>query len=235
MKILVCDDEQAVCTELVQLLLGYAGEKGIAIEAEAVYSGMDAERRLKSVEYDLLFLDIEMKNMDGVSLGCRIRDEYKNYTLQIIFISAKQNYAMQLFQVRPFDFMIKPVTKEYLFHKMDLFMRIYRSLEALFTYHKKGSIHQCKVKNILYFESTGKKVIIHLTDRNDEFYAPLKEISRSLEGQKFFCCHKSYLVQFENVRDFYPDHLILVNGERLGISQSKRRHVREIIKNWGMG
>lgn len=235
MKILVCDDEPAVCGELVQMLLQYAQEHGAVMEAEAVYFAMEAEALLQAAQYDLLILDIEMEGQNGVSLGKKIREEYKDHALQIIYISAKQDYAMQLFQVRPFDFLIKPIAKEYFFHKMDRFLEVQGSLEALYTYQKNGRIHQCKVKNILYFESQGKKKIIHMLDGNDEFYAPMREVCESLPDQRFFYCHKSFLVKYENVRDFYPEYLILVNGERLEISQSKRRQVREIVRKWGMG
>ena len=233
MKILVCDDEQMFCDDLVHMLREYAEVKGFAIEVESVCSGIEAENRLKAAEYDLLFLDIEMKGLNGVILGKKIREEYQDYLLQIIYISSKQEYAMQLFRVRPFAFLIKPVLKERLFCVMDEFMRVREKQEELFIYRKKGSLHQCRVKNILYFESQEKKIIIHMLQGTDEFYAPLKEVSKSLADFHFFRCHHSFLVKYENVQAFYADHLILVNGERLEISQGKRSQVRDLMLKWG--
>ena len=229
MKILVCDDEQAVCDEFAQVLLEYAEEKSIAIDVDAVYSGKEAEDMLQADEYDLLFLDIEMEGLDGLGLGVKIREVFHDQTVQIIYISARQEYAMQLFQVRPFHFFMKPVTRKDLFHMMDKFMEVRQDLEVLYTYQKKGSIQQCKVKNILYFESLGKKTIIHMLNGKDEFYATLKEVSEDLSGCHFFFCHQSFLAKFENVQAFYPEYLILVNGERLEISQGKRRQVRDLV------
>lgn len=50
--------------------------------------------------------------MNGVKIGKKIRDGMQNETIQLVYISAAEGYAMELFEVRPFDLLIKPISKE---------------------------------------------------------------------------------------------------------------------------
>ncbi len=59
---------------------------------------------------DLLFLDIKFEDgMDGIAVGKELRADLKNEITQIVYISGLESYAMQLFQNRPMDFLLKPV------------------------------------------------------------------------------------------------------------------------------
>ena len=60
----------------------------------------------------MLFLDIELITTDGIQVGKFIREELKNLETTIIYISSKSSYAMQLFQVQPLGFLIKPLEVE---------------------------------------------------------------------------------------------------------------------------
>ena len=109
-RIGICDDEIGTCTQLEGFILKYLKERCIEHEIEIFYSGetlckyMEDEKR-----FDLLFLDIEFDTIDGIQVGKYIRDILKDEIMDIIFISSKSHYAMQLFACRPIDFMIKPI------------------------------------------------------------------------------------------------------------------------------
>ena len=70
--------------------------------------------------------------------------------------------------------------------------------------------------------------------KEDEFYAPLKDIYEELKVKKFFYCHKSILVNYDRVAEFRYDRLVLDNGKELEISQSKRKEVRRLSGEMGM-
>ena len=86
------------------------------------------ERLQSSMGYHLIFLDIEFPNMNGVDLGKKIRGRIGDIRTQIGFISAKDSYAMELFSVHPFDFIIKPVSKELGHHYDDVIETILMSM-----------------------------------------------------------------------------------------------------------
>ncbi len=63
--------------------------------------------------FGLIFLDIEMQYVNGIEAGKIIREKMKDELTKIVYISGSDNYAMELFQVRPLDFLIKPISKDY--------------------------------------------------------------------------------------------------------------------------
>lgn len=122
MRIAVCDDEISTCSEIEQAVLDFAGSRGLQAETEVFYSG---EALFPFVsEYDLIFLDILLFELDGVKLGQKIREELGNERVRIVYISSRESYAMSLFSVRPLDFLIKPVTREKLYGTLDTFLRL---------------------------------------------------------------------------------------------------------------
>lgn len=73
-----------------------------------------------------------------------------------------------------------------------------------------------------------------MLEGSDEYYASLKEIYETIKQHRFFYCHKSLLVNYDAVRVFYTNYLVLVNNETLEISQGRRKEVRNLVRKWGM-
>lgn len=131
----------------------------INIEVETFCSGEDSYQYLKdNRDVAIVVLDIVLKTLNGVIVGKRIRDELKNDMVHIVYISAYQNYAMELFENRPLQFLIKPVTEDKL--KKTLEKRIVLSNKFLESFeYKQGHNTEIElISNILYFESFEKKL-----------------------------------------------------------------------------
>lgn len=104
--IAVCDDDKAVCAEIEDALMEYSKRHCMKINVDVFYSG---ESLLKYMEkgnnFDLLYLDIEMDPVNGVEVGRQMRRVHKNYSIEIVYISANDGYDRQLFEVQPLHFM----------------------------------------------------------------------------------------------------------------------------------
>ena len=81
-------------------------------------------------------------------------------------------------------------------------------------------------KDILYFESSGRKVVLHTTQRAYEFYDKLNNIEESLKDFRFVRIHKAYLVNIDNVESFQYERLALTDGTILSISEKNRPRLR---------
>lgn len=105
-KIAACDDEQAVLVELEQIIEKVCKEIFMDIYVETFSSGTALWHEIKhnGGRYDLIFLDIEMEDMNGIQLSKLIRDDLRDQMTDITFISGKKDYAMELFQVRQPNF-----------------------------------------------------------------------------------------------------------------------------------
>lgn len=234
MKILICDDDVLFGQTLEKHLERYEITENKDFTIRVVNSGEEAWKNLTTESWDVLFLDIEMPLVDGVTIGVRVREQLKNYSLKIVYVSSNSSYAMDLFKINTFDFLIKPVEYHDVSGVLDkLFQCMDRSGE-MYVYQKKGQRVRCRIEDILYFESDLKKTIIVTNDRKDEFYSSLSTVYNDLKDKDFFFCHRSILVNYNRVLEFYYDRLVLDNKEVLEISQAKRKEVRKMICERGM-
>lgn len=234
MKILLCDDNPMFCDELEKGLEKYEITHREVFTIQKVFSGEEALEKLKQEPWDVLFLDIEMPMVNGVEVGVCVREQLKNYSLKIIYVSSQRGYAMELFKVNTFDFLIKPVDYTELEVVIDKILISLNRNGEMYIYRKKGQTVRCKLEDILYFESSLKKTVIVTRHMTDEYYSPLKDIYEELKGKRFFYCHKSILVNYDRVAEFYYDKLVLENGEELEISQAKRKEVRQMLGEMGL-
>ena len=78
---------------------------------DCFFSGEELMGQLheKQEFYHFLLLDIELIKQNGVEVGKHLRDALGDYKIQIIYFFSKTNYAMELFQVQPLDFLVKPL------------------------------------------------------------------------------------------------------------------------------
>ena len=121
-RIAICDDEKSTCAEIESYILMYSKLRFIRNEIEVFYSGEAFCEYVKQGNFfDLLFLDIELPAINGIEVGKFVRTSLGDEKMDIIYISSKINYAMQLFQNRPMDFLVKPVKYSAVEMNMDIF------------------------------------------------------------------------------------------------------------------
>lgn len=104
----IYDDDIEFSLLFEKLLYRYAEENDKEIDVEIFQGGENAALQIAQNEYDILFLDIDLGDVKGFEIGKQIRDELKNNKIQIVYISGDTSYAMELFNTRPFDFVVKP-------------------------------------------------------------------------------------------------------------------------------
>ncbi len=230
-KIAICDDEINVCAEIENYIKRYCAIHAIRIETVVFYTGDRICNYLESEDdVELIFLDIEIPNRNGILVGEYIREGIKNEKIDIVYISSKENYAMQLFKNRPIDFLVKPVGYAQIEKVMDVFVKRIgvkgRTLECIV-----NKVHKrVLVSDIMYLSSEDKKITLHMIqDQTISFYGKLVEVYQRLPQSMFLPIHKSYVVNCEYVEEYTYERVKIVNGEVLGISKVHRKEVRRSL------
>ena len=230
-KIAICDDEQKVCAELESALIEIFDRLNIKAETDVYLTGNELCRQMEAVHYDLIFLDIEFarNEINGVEIGRLIRDAHQNNIVSIVYISWEMKYSMQLFDIRPLNFLIKPLQ----YGKIEQVARTYLKIAGLwsgtFTYKIGHETFKVQIKDIIYLESYDRKLILHLSDgRKEEFYGSLKDAyEEQLKRFDFLFIHASYAVNYDYVASIKYNQLFLSNSKNpLPISQNRRNEVR---------
>ena len=229
----ICDDEQNIGAELERALIDIFGKLNVKFEIDVFYTGDELCRKMEAgVHYDLIFLDIEFakEKINGVEVGRLIRDVWHNYVVSIVFISWKMEYSMQLFDIRPLNFLIKPLQYEKIEQAVNTYLKIAGFMSGEFTYTIGRDAYKVRVKDIIYLESNDRKLILHLADgRKEEFYGSLKEMyQEQLKRFDFLFIHASYVVNYDYITAIKYDQLFLADSATpLPISQPKRKEMRE--------
>lgn len=228
-KIGICDDHKILCSVLEEQIYELSKEIEIKVDVEVWYSGESIQNDLKKgIELDLLFLDIELVQENGIAVGNFIRNEMENMQTHIVYISSKESYAMQLFKVQPLDFLIKPISAENIREVLIRSVKQKSSENTYFEYQKGNSVFRVPVKNIAYFMSVDKKIIIVKKDGKEEFYGKLKKIAETLPAD-FLMIHQSYIINHAYVSEYSYEMVKMLNGENLNISKPYRKETRSKI------
>lgn len=228
-KIAVCDDEEIITLELEKIILDYNKTSLEDIEVEVFTSGEDLCKALKQdMEVDLIFLDIELKQINGVEVGRWIREEMENETLQIVYISSKDSYYLELFDVRPMHFLQKPLVPEKVIADILKAMELSNKLVHSFSYKQGRNICKKPLKDIIFFEAANRQVKMVTLDEEIFFYGSINEVYSDLKKHQFFFIHKSFLVNYIHVVEFKPKEIKLSNSMVLPIGQQRRREVMEL-------
>ncbi|MBP3339107.1 MAG: response regulator transcription factor [Lachnospiraceae bacterium] len=229
-KIAICDDDRQIGGKLEEMLIKLLNNNNIRYEIDVFETGESLCREFERTEYDLMFLDIELPEMNGVQIGNYIRDVKKNNIVQIAYISSKQGYAMELFDVRPINFLIKPLEEFKVQKVIETYIKINGGKKDLFCYKKGFVFHRIEMYKIKYFEREGRKVIMHTLDGDVEFYESMEKIYETTKKYRFLFIHKSYMINTRYLKNIHYDRVTLVDGEDFPISQSRRKEIREMFK-----
>lgn len=220
MRIAVCDDDGAIREELLRLI-----HKKMP-EAET-YEYQSGEKMINAgVNFDICFLDIEMKNVSGMDIARHIRKREEHGTQRsiIIFVTGYREYMEEAFDVNAFHYLIKPVdTGKF----SEVFGRACKEVSVSLEQTKKyimvksmGTQQKLLLKDIYYIESCNKKVIFHMTDGILEVYGKMEELEKLL-GNTFYRCHRCYLVNMEKISAYSADNIQVMNGDSLLIARRK--------------
>ena len=167
LNIAICDDEHKITSELEDTLIEIFSKLNVKVEIDVFFSGNELCQHMEAgAIYDLIFLDIEFaKNeINGVEVGRLIRDAHQNNVISIVYISWEKKYSMQLFSIRPLNFLIKPLKYEEIEQVVRTYLQITGLWSGVFTYKIGHETFKVQIKDIICLESRDRKVMLHLAD-----------------------------------------------------------------------
>ena len=227
-SVAVCDDYLPVCSKLEDILVSIFNELSIKYDIDIFDSGKTLCDEMRRTNYDIIFLDIQLPKMSGVDIGKYIREDLKNEVVQIAYISAKEDYAMELFDYRPINFLVKPISYEKIKKVIDKYLVISEQDNHIFTYKKGYEFFKVSISDILYFENNNRKVSIVTKENIDEFYDSMENIYAAVKANKFLFIHKSTIVNYRYIKKFGYEQVTMTDGRIFSISQSRRKSIREM-------
>ena len=190
------------------------------MEVDVFFGGAGLWEQIQQTgAYDLIYLDIEMKDMDGITVARKIRGK-DPYTI-LIFVSAYDSYFRQLFEVEPFRFLDKPLDEKIFREYFLLAYKRISSQNERFAFRFEKRIYQLPLREIVYFESNLRLIYIHGKDREYRFYGKLNQVQEQMEkmSRYFIRIQRSYLVNYYHILSMNGREVELITGEKLPVSK----------------
>ncbi len=232
-KIAICDDEKTVCAEIENIIIKYKPQCTAELDTEVFYSGEELCSYISQGNYfDLIFLDIEMLMLNGVEVGRKLRNEMDNQTTQIVYVSGRESYYRELFEVRPLNFINKPITSNKITQEIDKALSLAGKINGIFSYKIGHDVFKIPYKNILWFESLNRKVKMVTIDGAETFYGNLDNVESALSQHHFMRIHRAYLINYFHVIRFRYTEVVMSNRTVLTISKSNQRTIRDLQAKW---
>jgi two-component system LytT family response regulator len=242
-KAIIIDDIEQARTTIKQDLATYASDFEVIGEASGVVEGA---KLLKTIQPDILFLDIQMQDGSGFDL----LDLLSEIKFKIIFITASDAHAIKAFRYAAIDYLLKPIDPDELTEALKKFRNSdinendkYQFLSERLKNHNKpnerlalhsqdkiqiveiSSILRCEssVNYTTFFFSNGDQIVVTRT---------LKEFGDLLGDQGFFRVHQSHLVNTKHIKEYVKNeggHLIMKDGSLIPVSVRKRPEVMKML------
>lgn len=212
LRIGICDDEAAARDSLRFQLENTLNEKTEKIVYE-FSSGRNAVRWLNNHpgEIDLLFLDVEMPEKNGMETAREIRSF--DSRLFIVFVTGYTDYVFDGYQVGAFDYMVKPVRSDSLSRLLTRIREKMKEKESdFFTFHNQEGTFRFPISDILYFYSEKRLVYLVTAKAEYPFYEKLDCLEERLSG-RFVRIHQRWLIN--------PEHITCIGSNSVTIGERK--------------
>jgi DNA-binding LytR/AlgR family response regulator len=229
LNIAICDDDEYICSIIEGIIIDFKKKSEIEIRVEVFYSGEKLIEYLKNEDkFDLIFLDIELGNTTGIEVASHIRNKFDDHISKIVFITSKDGYEQELFEVQPLNFIKKPIDSRSLKKCIQLAIKLLKIENKSFRYKKDNNIIRVDIKNTLYFESKGKKIKIVTYSGSDFFYETMKDIKEELP-KVFIKPHASFIINFNKVKALKSKLVLMENGIEIPISRRRLKNMRNML------
>jgi two-component system LytT family response regulator len=239
-RALIVDDEE-LARERVRTLL--AAHRDVEIAAECA-NGFEAIRAIESLDPDLMFLDVQMPQLDGFGVLDAVRDRPR--LPAVVFITAYDVYALKAFEVHAVDYLLKPFDRERFDAALDRVRRASRSsLDGLlddarkrlkrFVIRQPDRIYFIPIDDVDWMEAAGNYVRLHAGRESHLLRDTMTHLEETLDTETFLRIHRSTIVNVARIRELQPtfggDYVVILrDGARLQLSRRYRAALERLLK-----
>lgn len=232
-EIAVCDDERYLLRYLEECLYELGKSAGIQVDVECYEDGEDLVKAVeKGKRYDIIYLDVRMRYMDGLEAAYKIREIDR--TVQMVYVTCYDRCMKETFRVAPIGFITKPIEKNEFEETFYYALKLVEEQDAYYRFRYMKSDYKVAICDILYFESKLRVAEIILQDGRLKEYRALNEIEKSLIQSKgrFLRVHKSYLVNYQHIIRIGYEEIEMPKGIILPLSRTYKNAVDEKLRQF---
>lgn len=213
MRIAVCDDEQTIRETLETYLNEYFESRRMSSEVDLYASGGEFVKN--NARYDLVFMDYELPDGNGIDFVKQIRQE--NDRIFIVFSTSYGEHVFESFSLNTFRYLLKPLGRDAVFETMDAFVKLYQTNRKIIIngLNKETFVD---ADAVMYIEAQKKYTLVRTTQGSYTSYKSISRYEAEINHTHFFRTHRSYIVNMKYISEIEKKTIVLSNGERIVIS-----------------
>ena len=232
-RVAIVDDSTTDAKFVQGILNSWADQRQANIQAEVFPSAESfLFRYAEDKDWDILFLDIEMGNMDGVALAKKIRQD--NESVQMVFVTGFADYISEGYEVAALHYLMKPVKQDKLFAVLDRAIAVMQKTERVILLPVGGEMLRLPISQVQYVEAFSHTVAIITGTDTIQVKMPISEVEKLL-GEEFIRCHRSYLVGLKHIARLSKTEVILDSGKALPLSRGAAATVHKAFISYYTG
>ena len=224
-RLAICEDEENLREELRRLCEEILSELNVSFEI-SVFSSADelSAETAEGARFDLFCLDIMMQGKNGMELAKELRRHDDG--VSILFVTGSSEFLKEGYQVRPIQYLYKPVDRQELKQALRTDLRLHHEPKTV-SLKLKNRMVLLSVEDICYVESRNHRIETHLSDGNTrDFPCSLSEIIQRLPQEKFCRCHNSFLVNMAHISEIGRKEIVLDDGTEVPVGRSYSENLR---------
>lgn len=224
--IAVCDDEKEYCEKIAAMASGFFRRNNL--EAETVLFSGGEELLQYGGAIDILFLDIQMRDINGMAAARQLRS--RGFRGFLIFITVLPEMVFDAFAVEACDYLVKPVEETHLWRTMERLLVTLRNTGQNSLLVQRGyESHIVPLSDIVFCEIIDRKIYLHLTSMEViDFYEKIENLEARLDG-RFFRCHRSFLINLQYLKSFKDGLARMEGGVQIPVSRLRSREFSEAV------
>lgn len=224
-NIAICDDEINIINKTKKLIQDYDKED---IDIYIYESGDELINSDK--EFHIIFLDIDMKGLDGIETAKKLREYDKK--VKIIYVTNYTDYTYSAFSVHAFGYLVKPLNKKELYNQLDEALSYTEEISKNLEFITRDGVIRIDTNSISYFEYEQRKVIMKTIDKNYILKKKISEIGKDIQDYGFEMPHKSFVVNLYNIKTIKGYDVHMMDGSVIPLSQKKSSQFRDSLNRY---
>lgn len=179
-------------------------------------------------QIDILFLDIQMKGMDGMETARKLRDsKFRGF---LIFITVLKEMVFQSFEVQAYDYLVKPVEEKQFEKTMErLYTSMQNASEDSLLVQKGYEGRIIREEEIIFCEIIDRKIYLNLASGEVvDYYERIENLETKL-GSHFFRCHRSYLINLKHLKGYKNGTACMDNGKEVPVSRRRSKEFSGVV------
>ena len=227
-NIAICDDDKELHDEIIGLCNSFFVGKKVNYKVYQYFSG---EEIIKETDrhIDLVFLDIEMGEMDGLSVMEKL--EMMSNIMNIVFVSSHHEFVGEAYGYKTLGFVTKPIKKADFDAKLQ---KVYKRVvsDSLVAFSDNGGDYYLRKSDIIYLKADSNYCTIHTVEKTYCLSYTLKKCEDILGGMPFLRVHRSYIINVNKISQFTGASINLISKENIPIGISYKEKTLKKYKQY---